>query len=132
MKPLKDHEIAKLILLTALIFGGWLRLGPVLAAGFPINDGGMFAVMVDDLRVSQYALPVYTSYNLSNIPYAYPPLGFYLGRVTSDLLGFDSVTVARGKGKQKRFGRFMGRRNNWKKAYVRLAEGQEINFAVTE
>jgi large subunit ribosomal protein L23 len=44
----------------------------------------------------------------------------------------DSVTVARVKGKQKRFGRFMGRRNNWKKAYVRLAEGQEINFAVTE
>lgn len=44
----------------------------------------------------------------------------------------DSVTVARVKGKQKRFGRFMGRRNNWKKAYVRLAEGQEINFAATE
>jgi large subunit ribosomal protein L23 len=44
----------------------------------------------------------------------------------------DSVTVSRVKGKQKRFGRFMGRRNNWKKAYVRLADGQEINFAVTE
>ena len=44
----------------------------------------------------------------------------------------DSVTVARVKGKQKRFGRFMGRRNNWKKAYVRLAAGQEINFAATE
>jgi large subunit ribosomal protein L23 len=44
----------------------------------------------------------------------------------------DAVTVARVKGKQKRFGRSMGRRNNWKKAYVRLAEGQEINFAVTE
>jgi large subunit ribosomal protein L23 len=44
----------------------------------------------------------------------------------------DSVTVSRVKGKQKRFGRMMGRRNNWKKAYVRLADGQEINFAVTE
>ncbi len=44
----------------------------------------------------------------------------------------DSVTVSVVKGKQKRFGRFMGRRNNWKKAYVRLAAGQEINFAVTE
>ena len=44
----------------------------------------------------------------------------------------DSVTVARVKGKEKRFGRTLGRRNNWKKAYVRLAEGQEINFAVTE
>jgi large subunit ribosomal protein L23 len=44
----------------------------------------------------------------------------------------DSVTVSVVKGKKKRFGRMMGRRNNWKKAYVRLAEGQEINFAVTE
>ena len=44
----------------------------------------------------------------------------------------DSVTVARVKGKKKRFGRSMGRRNNWKKAYVRLAAGQEINFAATE
>ena len=44
----------------------------------------------------------------------------------------DAVTVSVVKGKKKRFGRFMGRRNNWKKAYVRLAEGQEINFAATE
>ena len=44
----------------------------------------------------------------------------------------DSVTVSRVKGKKKRFGRSMGRRNNWKKAYVRLAAGQEINFAATE
>lgn len=43
-----------------------------------------------------------------------------------------SVTVLNVKGKQKRFGRFMGRRRNWKKAYVRLAAGQEINFAATE
>lgn len=44
----------------------------------------------------------------------------------------DAVTVLRVKGKEKRFGRFMGRRRNWKKAYVRLAAGQEINFAATE
>jgi large subunit ribosomal protein L23 len=44
----------------------------------------------------------------------------------------EAVTVSNVKGKQKRFGRLMGRRNNWKKAYVRLAEGQEINFAATE
>jgi large subunit ribosomal protein L23 len=43
-----------------------------------------------------------------------------------------SVTVSNVKGKEKRFGRFAGRRRNWKKAYVRLAAGQEINFAATE
>ena len=43
-----------------------------------------------------------------------------------------SVTVLNVKGKERRFGRMLGRRRNWKKAYVRLAEGQEINFAATE
>lgn len=43
-----------------------------------------------------------------------------------------SVQVSCVKGKQKRFGRHMGRRNNWKKAYVCLAPGQEINFAAGE
>jgi large subunit ribosomal protein L23 len=42
------------------------------------------------------------------------------------------VRVANVKGKEKRFGRFIGRRRNWKKAYVSLAAGQEINFQVTE
>ena len=39
-----------------------------------------------------------------------------------------SVQVANRKGKEKRFGRFMGRRNHVKKAYVSLKPGQEINF----
>ena len=40
----------------------------------------------------------------------------------------ESVQIAVVKGKQKKFGRFMGSRNNWKKAYVCLKPGQEINF----
>ena len=40
-----------------------------------------------------------------------------------------SVSVVNVRGKEKRSGRFMGKRNNWKKAYVALAAGQEINFA---
>jgi large subunit ribosomal protein L23 len=42
------------------------------------------------------------------------------------------VTVSNVKGKERRFGRTIGRKRSWKKAYVRLAEGQEINFAATE
>jgi large subunit ribosomal protein L23 len=40
----------------------------------------------------------------------------------------ESVQIANVKGKHKKFGRVMGRRNNWKKAYVCLQPGQEINF----
>jgi large subunit ribosomal protein L23 len=42
------------------------------------------------------------------------------------------VTVSNVKGKERRFGRTIGRKRSWKKAYVRLAEGQEINFAATQ
>jgi large subunit ribosomal protein L23 len=44
----------------------------------------------------------------------------------------ESVQVANVKGKVKRMGRYVGRRNDWKKAFVCLAAGQEINFAASE
>lgn len=44
----------------------------------------------------------------------------------------ESVNVANVKGKTKRFGQMMGRRKNWKKAFVSLKPGQEINFAAGE
>ncbi len=44
----------------------------------------------------------------------------------------DGVSVLNVKGREKRFGRNMGRRRNWKKAYVSLKAGQEINFAAGE
>lgn len=40
----------------------------------------------------------------------------------------ESVQVLNVKGKQKRTGRFVGRRKNWKKAFVALKQGQEISF----
>ena len=42
------------------------------------------------------------------------------------------VKVANVKGKNKRFGRFNGRRSDWKKAYVCLKPGQELNFEAGE
>ena len=44
----------------------------------------------------------------------------------------DDVQVANVKGKIKRFGGRLGRRRNWKKAYICLKAGQEINFAAGE
>ena len=38
------------------------------------------------------------------------------------------VQVANVQGKVKRFGQTTGRRVNWKKAYVTLAEGHDIDF----
>jgi large subunit ribosomal protein L23 len=41
----------------------------------------------------------------------------------------DAVRVVNVKGKTKRTGYRMGQRKNWKKAYVRVKEGQTIDFA---
>ena len=43
-----------------------------------------------------------------------------------------SVRTLNYDGKEKRFGRFVGRRRSWKKAYVQIKEGQEIVFAGLE
>jgi len=40
----------------------------------------------------------------------------------------DNVTVVNVKGKTKRFGATRGQRSNWKKAYVKLAEGSQLDF----
>jgi large subunit ribosomal protein L23 len=40
----------------------------------------------------------------------------------------DSVRTLNVKGKTKRFGWRMGKRKNWKKAYVRLKPGHDIDF----
>lgn len=42
------------------------------------------------------------------------------------------VSVLNVKGKQKRFRQMIGKRNDWKKAYVSLHEGQDIDFTVTK
>ena len=44
----------------------------------------------------------------------------------------EGVTTANVKGKVKKTARGMSRKKNWKKAYVRVAQGQEIDFMVTD
>lgn len=47
-------------------------------------------------------------------------------------VGVESVQILNVKGKVKRFGKMTGRRKGWKKAFVCLKPGQEINFASGE
>lgn len=41
----------------------------------------------------------------------------------------EGVSTVNVKGKVKRFGRMSGRRKDWKKAYVSLVQGQELDLA---
>ena len=44
----------------------------------------------------------------------------------------EGVRVINVKGKTRRTRTGVGKRSDWKKAYVRLAEGQDIDFSVAE
>ena len=85
---------AELILFFSLLFGAILRFFPTLMSGSPINDGGMFYLMIEDLKANRFLLPAATSYNHLNIPFAYPPLSFYVGGFISSL-GISALDVLR-------------------------------------
>jgi hypothetical protein len=82
-------DFPNLLLFTALLFGIIVRFYPIITNGFPLNDGGMFYTMVQDLKANEYAFPQFTTYNDSEIPFAYPPLGFYVASFLSRFFGSD-------------------------------------------
>jgi hypothetical protein len=78
-----------LIALAAVLFGGMIYLYPPAVAGFPINDGGLFYVMIRSIQQNAYRLPEFVHYNGLFVPFAYPPLAFYTAALISGLLHLD-------------------------------------------
>jgi hypothetical protein len=72
-----DHLAGFLVVLGTLI-GLMMRLSMPLISLFPLNDGGLFYTMIRDLQYNRYALPLSTSYNSLDLPFAYPPFGLYV------------------------------------------------------
>jgi hypothetical protein len=83
-----------LFLFTALLFGGIVRFVPTIITGQPINDGGLFYIMIQDLKANQFLIPAFTSYNHLNIPFAYPPFSLYAGGLLS-LSGIPVIQIVR-------------------------------------
>ena len=71
-------------LTLAVTVGIIVRAFYILPSDFPLNDGGLFYRMVVDLKQAGYHLPDFTSYNAAGIPYAYPPLSFYIAAALSE------------------------------------------------
>lgn len=95
-RKLTDAELwAPLLLFLTVLFGGLVRIVPALLSDFPINDGGLFYVMTEQIRSRQYLLPATVTYNGFQIPFAYPPLGFYLAGLSADLFRTDLLDVFR-------------------------------------
>lgn len=84
-------------------FGRWLlalglaaalafRLYLALSTDFPINDGGLFYDFVRGVGESFPGLPETVRYNGIDIPFAYPPLSFWLGALLTKV-GVDAMDV---------------------------------------
>ncbi|MFO7795365.1 MAG: hypothetical protein R6W84_04380 [Promethearchaeia archaeon] len=87
MKKILGHKIDNVddenlliytILFLALILGAAVRFNFINGTEFPMNDGGFFYQMTEDLVKNKFKIPKFTEYNQGNIPYAYPPLTFYI------------------------------------------------------
>ncbi|MDP2778293.1 MAG: hypothetical protein Q8O48_11685, partial [Anaerolineales bacterium] len=86
-------DLPTLLLFTALLLGAIIRFYPAVSNGFPLNDGGMFYTMIRDLKANHYLLPQLTTYNFADIPFVYPPLGFYIAALLSTLLPVSELWV---------------------------------------
>jgi hypothetical protein len=78
-------------ILLATLAGAIVRAAPVVQAGFPVNDGGLFASMVDDILKTGQAIPAWTSYNGLGGPFAYPPLAFIVTAGLETLMPLGTV-----------------------------------------
>ncbi len=94
-RRLNDIDPSIIFLAVAILIGGTIRLYGVLQSNFPINDGGLFYTMIKDLMANGYRLPVTTSYNHLNLPFAYPPLFLYLTGFLSDLTSWGLLNIIR-------------------------------------
>jgi len=80
---------------AVIALGCFVRARPVLLADFPLNDGGLFYLMTDELRHAHYRLPMYTEYNAARIPFAYSPFGFYVAGAVAEVTSGDLAQVVR-------------------------------------
>jgi hypothetical protein len=93
MRRPTQEQAGILIAMAAVVFGGWVRLIIPWQAGFPVNDGGLFYVMMRDLQANGLRIPPYVQYNGLRIPFAYPPLGFFVGAIAANLFQADPIRI---------------------------------------
>jgi len=84
-----------LCLSLAVSLGLIVRLPYFFTYDFVLNDGALFVQMAEAIRQNHYALPEVVRYNQINLPFAYPPLAFYLVAFLADALPLDVLGVVR-------------------------------------
>ncbi len=82
------------LLLIALVGAVLFRVYLLMANDFPVNDGALFLEFIRATAATFPWLPEHAAYNGLVLPFAYPPLSFWIGALLTKL-GFDSLAVVR-------------------------------------
>jgi hypothetical protein len=89
----QSKDVSRFFLILTVVFGLYVRLFPLFKTNFPLVDGGMFYTMIKDLQASHFVLPVFTTYNQAKIPFAYPPLAFYIAGAVNTITGISLIDI---------------------------------------
>jgi hypothetical protein len=96
---MSTRELKKLLriaLIFIFIIGIFFRLAPAIFVGttFPFRYGGLFLEFAQQIHENHYSLPVSIPYYTENgIPFAYPPLPFYIESLLIYDLGIPQFIV---------------------------------------
>lgn len=84
-----------LMILFPISVGLLVRFAPVWLSDFPLNDGGMFYSITKQILENGFQLPHLISYNNLNLPFAYPPLGFYFAAFIQKVINGNLIELFR-------------------------------------
>lgn len=88
-------DVTGFFLILTFVFGMAVRIFPLLRSDFPLVDGGMFYTMIKDLQAANFSLPEFTTYNNAEIPFAYPPLAFYIAGILNAATNISILNILR-------------------------------------
>lgn len=91
----RNGRVVLLGLTFAVLLGLAVRLPFFTKNDFTLNDGALFVQMAQAVLENGFALPKNIQYNMTEIPFAYPPLSFYIVALLSKFVGWDVFDVVR-------------------------------------
>jgi hypothetical protein len=92
----KNRTFNALYLLIVIISLSFvIKIVPVSQNSFPLNDGGMFYSIIQDILEAGFDFPKIISYNQDLIPFGYPPLSFYLIAAISKITNWPIIDIMR-------------------------------------
>ncbi|RME57381.1 hypothetical protein D6779_08800 [Candidatus Parcubacteria bacterium] len=93
MKRIYRQDLLNIIVL--MLVGGVVYFTPVVVRGMPLGDGGLFYRFIQVILHNEFMMPATVLYNGESLPFAYPPLAFYVAAAFVRMTSFSLLDVFR-------------------------------------